>query len=290
MSIRVVCTTCHSVSEVVDEAMGAQATCPFCSAVFEVPNETFSDTLTSPVARTSSHAAANGRSEAATSARRRPLTDTPIDWGQLDPRKCCQIAIELYKAHPRLLLAAHSLYLVAMFGSSWLLQSLSAAGRADLAGILQFASIALILYLNIAVSLLALRVARNDIAEVGFLLTGGDRLLRILAFNLLFTLIVGIGCVGFVVPGIYLATRYWSGSWFILDQNCTVFEAFGLAAQFSDGNRLPSVMLGVISLCLAVCGVAFFGIGLLLVYPLLTLIWTIAYLMITRQPIERPVA
>ncbi len=281
--IRVVCTACHSASEVFDEAAGSQAVCPFCSNVFDVPVATSAvsaDPVDNPYAAPAVMAP----------SRRVPLTSAPIEWGQLDPRVCCRIAAELYRRHAGILLSAHCLFFGVMIGSSWLLQSLVDRGLVDLAGLLQFGIIAANLYLNIGLSLLGLRLARNEPTQMNVLFTGGSRLLRLLVFSILFGLLIVVGCVGFIVPGIYFAARFWAGGMFIIDQNCSAFEAFGLASRFSEGNRLASLMLGLISLGVGVCGASLFGIGLIFVGPFLTLIWVVAYLMLTRQPLQRPLA
>ena len=229
------------------------------------------------------------KSKDAMFVRRSPLSSFPIEWGQIDPRACVHLSMELYATNLGHLLIAHLLYVVCMLSSTFLLNSLAASGQQTLASVFQLIAMAFIVYINVGLFLLALTVARHQPIATGILFSGGDRVFRVLIFNVLYAILTFIGCIGFIVPGVYIASRFWSGGLFIIDQNCSVFEAFGYAGRFSEGNRLPSLMLGLLSLGLAAFGLSLFGVGLIVVYPLITLIWTVAYLMMTRQPIQRPV-
>lgn len=301
MSIRVLCTECHSASQVVDDAAGYQATCPFCESVFDVPAQ--------PVSAVRDQAAqlAAQASTPSLFLRGRPLSSGIIELGRIDPRSCGKIAIKLYKAHPRLLLASHLIYFATFVGFSLCIEALAKSGKTEVAGALQMFAIPITMFLNMGLTIVCLHIARNEEADVTAMISGADRLLRVVVFNVLLAILVGLTSIGFLVPGIYMALRFWSGSHFIVDRNCGVFEAFGLAGSHSDGNRIPSLMLalmsvGVLSLVAPsvliasslpvspVLGALPFFAAVVIVLPLITLMWTVAYLMLTRQSIELPTA
>lgn len=277
MLIKVVCTECHSSSQVEAAAQGAQATCPFCASTFDVP-------------------AAGEQQAVEAAAPVDPFADESVAWGQMDTTICIRHGFELYKSQPRALLVAH---VVNFLGLSLAFESVVLAGTSGVGGVLQMFALALMMFFKVGLTLIGLRVARNKSAELPVLFAGARVLPRFIVANIVLVVLFVVGCIGFVVPGIYLLTRFWSAGMFVVDKKCTVSEAFAMAGQFSEGNRLPSLMLGLICFGMMVMvsttlvltpifGNLPFLVAMLLISPWLTMIWTVAYLMITRQPIYIP--
>jgi len=106
-------------------------------------------------------------------------------------------------------------------------------------------------------------------------------------------LLVIAGLCLLIVPGIYLGMRYWAGVHFIVDRDVGFAEAFRLSSEFTAGNVMQSVFVGMYAMVAMLCALltALLGplvlVGLLLALPLNTLLWTVSFLLITRQPIPR---
>jgi uncharacterized membrane protein len=96
-----------------------------------------------------------------------------------------------------------------------------------------------------------------------------------------------VGLLFLIVPGIYLAVRYWPGAHFIIDRGVSMREAFQLASAHTEGNLGQSVLLALYGFAVFVVGLLMCYIGLFVTLPLYSMLWTTAYLMITRQPIHQ---
>ena len=104
---------------------------------------------------------------------------------------------------------------------------------------------------------------------------------------LLFGIIVGLGCLALIVPGVYLAMRYWSFMHFIVDKDCGIMESLKLAGEASKGNMGETFLLGLISFGLVILGYIMLCFGILVTMPVIYLSLTIAYLMMTAQPFRQ---
>lgn len=132
-----------------------------------------------------------------------------------------------------------------------------------------------------------LACARGQNPEFGVLFSGGQWFLRGLGGTILFNLMVGIGMVALIVPGVYLALRYWPYLHFIVDQDCSVGNAFSRAGEATKNNMGEGFLLGLIGFGLAILGLIMFCVGILFTAPLVHLAWTVSYLMITAQPFKQ---
>ena len=264
---KVRCTKCHSLSLVTEEALGGEAKCPFCETIFVAARVNEPEESLDPKAK------------------------HPLMLGKLDPAVALKLSWEISTANLLILFVLFVAHLVYF----WLVAMLWAAifdselpfweSVALLVGIPPA-----VMWLNIGLTKVTLQLARGIPTPAETVFSGLNRLVRVMIFNFVFSIIIAIGSIAFIVPGVFLMLRFWSGTYFIIDRNCSVSEAFQLASQFSEWNKVSSLQLGCISLGLAVLSfVCFFGFGLLFVLPFINFMWTIAYMMMTRQPIQRPV-
>lgn len=80
-------------------------------------------------------------------------------------------------------------------------------------------------------------------------------------------IIVILGFLALIIPGIYLALRYQFVSWSIVDKNMTATEAMEASSKMTENIKLKLLLfLIVIALMNAVAGMLF-GIGLIVTVP-----------------------
>ncbi len=265
VAIKVRCTSCHSIAEVTDEAMGAQAKCPFCDAVFDVAVE--EDVIAEPS----------------------PDAGNWMELGKLEPAVAFQLSWEILCANWLVLFISHLVFIGSVVAVD-VAQSLATnVGLEGLRPLIQAVGLPVLIWVQIGLTKLTLEIARGKSSPVETIFSGAKFLPRIVVFYLVFLVLVAIGCIAFIVPGVYLLLRFWSGWYFIIDRDCRVSEAFQMASKYSEWNKIPSLQIGCLAFGLAMLGMLFFGIGFLLVFPLINMVWTIGYLMMTRQPIQRPI-
>ena len=150
-----------------------------------------------------------------------------------------------------------------------------------------FISQAVQIFLTIGFVRILLEVSRGRRPEFGMLFSGGPWFLRAFFGGLLYGLMVVLGCIALLLPGIYLALRYWPYLHFIVDKNCGVGQSFSLAGQATKDNMGEGVIMALISFGLMMLGLLMLCIGVFATLPLVSLCWTIAYLMITGQPFKQ---
>lgn len=88
---------------------------------------------------------------------------------------------------------------------------------------------------------------------------------------LAYGLIVGLGLVLFVVPGLLWATRYAFATTLVVDRGLDPLAALRESARLTHGARLPVLGFLAAALLMNVLGAAAFGVGLVLTVPISTL-------------------
>lgn len=101
--------------------------------------------------------------------------------------------------------------------------------------------------------------------------------------SFLFAFMVGIGFVLFIIPGLYLLTRYGFFPFFIIDKDLGPIDALKSAAQLTKGIRWHTFLLFLACIGLNILGVICFGIGILITVPVTLLALTLVYRKLTAE-------
>lgn len=135
--------------------------------------------------------------------------------------------------------------------------------------------------LSIFLSLGATRIGLNIVSgkqiSISMLFGGGKHLLRAVGASLLYALMVCVGLVLLVVPGIYLALRFGYFQAAIVDRNLGIIDAFKYSSSLTTNNRMNLLGLALVSLLIAMVGCLALFFGLLIAFPVISLAWTAAY-------------
>ena len=92
----------------------------------------------------------------------------------------------------------------------------------------------------------------------------------------------------FILFILYIILTYWNYTYFIVDRNCGVIEAFRLAKVHASGNRLSIFVIGLIISGLGFLGVLACCLGWIATTPYCLLLLVITYLSMTGQPFVQP--
>lgn len=318
MAIEVVCTQCNAKLQVPDEAAGAQAKCPHCEAVFEIdaagaPADGMApphvpDSSAPPVPPPADLGATTPYGDpnlhfdspsdpqnpyAAPSSAAAPLSQSevakgPLELGRLDPGMCLQLAWDLFKSNIPLLLTTHLTFLVISILIQVVTDNLQDNGAA--VAVLTIFGTAVNWFLTIGIIKVTLDVARGKSVEYMEMFSGGPLFVRVVIVNILYGLMVMFGLLLFIVPGIYLAMKFWPAQYFVIDRDMEVMDAFRAAGEFTNGNKGQSLLLSLLSAAVSIVGFLALCVGFIVAYPIITLMWSVGFMMITRQPIARPQA
>jgi uncharacterized membrane protein len=139
------------------------------------------------------------------------------------------------------------------------------------------------LYLAIGEKQILLRLARRQPAKFSELFGGAPLFLPVLGASLLFSLALLLGLLLLIAPGIVVIVIWWSSLSFVVDRKSGVLESFSLAAKISQNNWGTTLILVLMSISIPILGCMVLCIGFLFALPLVSLLWTVAYLMMSGQ-------
>jgi uncharacterized membrane protein len=141
-------------------------------------------------------------------------------------------------------------------------------------------------YVMAGVVQFALRVARGDRPEFGFVFSGGRYFVPMLGGTLLYSLGVTAGAMLCIVPGLFLAGCWVPYSAFIVDKGMSPVAALSASWQATTPYRTNALVYILLSIVVGIAGVLACGIGALLVsFPLLMVSNAYVYLkLIGEQP------
>ena len=300
MPIEFYCSECQQRLQVPDGSANKQAQCPNCSAILFVPAATASaaqiDTAPLPGPAQPSSPSNAPNPYAAPSATFDPSSSASgqLSWHNFDPGHALTTAWELFKPTAGILIAAYLIQL----GFSFAISFASGISIAIAEQVIGNPNAPLVILIQLGTSLLnqliqgwltlgfmriSLAIARRQPATVGMLFSGAPYLLRYIGSSILFGIAVTIGLVLLIVPGVYLILTYWSYLYFIVDRDCGVMESFQLAGEYGSGNRMNFFVLALMSMGIMLLGLLACGVGILVAGPLVLLMISVAYLMMTGQ-------
>ncbi len=133
------------------------------------------------------------------------------------------------------------------------------------------------MWIGLGMTRIGLNLVSGKPVAVAQLFGEGDKLLRIIGASVLFALMVGLGVLLFIAPGIYLALRYGQYMVAIVDRDLGIMDAFAYSSALTTRNRLHLFLLGLLALAIILVGLLAFGIGLILAGPLVWLSALVAY-------------
>jgi len=99
--------------------------------------------------------------------------------------------------------------------------------------------------------------------------------------TILYALIVGIGLVLFVIPGVIFGVRYLFYAYFVFERGARPVEALTQSAAATQGVRWDVFLFGVVMLLLILLGALALVVGLLITIPLVYVATARAYRTLT---------
>lgn len=138
---------------------------------------------------------------------------------------------------------------------------------------------------TIGVQRAALRTTRGGTPSFADMLTT-ENLLRYVLFTLVYVLLVVLGMILCIVPGLLAAFFLQLGPYFVLDRGARVRETITSSASAVRANLGPALLMLLVNVLAVLVGSMFYGLPTLVTLPLATLFTAHMY----RQFIAEPVA
>lgn len=138
------------------------------------------------------------------------------------------------------------------------------------------------MYLGIGQAQIALKLARRQPANFSDLFSGGEKFLYVFVASLLAGVVVLVSLITIVGP-IILALMFWPFYWLIVDGRAGIIESFSIGRMVADKNWGTVFVLALLNLGINLLGCMALCIGMLFSIPLGTMLFAVAYLMMSGQ-------
>lgn len=139
------------------------------------------------------------------------------------------------------------------------------------------------MWVQMGVTSASVKAARGeDIAIGDFFLTWG-KVGRYIVGEMLCGLIVGVGMILLVVPGVIWAMRYCMSGYYIVTQDAGPIQALRLSEAATEGHKGELFGLALRSLGVVVLGALCLGVGLLWAMPTVEIAWASVFLELSGQ-------
>ncbi len=133
------------------------------------------------------------------------------------------------------------------------------------------------IFLTVGATRIGLNLVSGREISVGMLFAGGKKFLPALGASILYGLMVFVGFILLVVPGIYLALRYGQFMVAIVDKDMGVMESLKYSSSLTTNNRLNLLLLGLLHFLVMVAGCLALCVGTLFALPVVWLSAIVAY-------------
>lgn len=121
------------------------------------------------------------------------------------------------------------------------------------------------------VSMASIRVALDlsvqEKPKWSSIVTGFPLVIKFILAELLYVVVVSIGFILLLAPGIYWGLKYLFFGYFIVDKGVGPMEAFEMSSKLTDGAKWDLLGFVIISWLITLIGMLLFGVGLFAAIP-----------------------
>lgn len=119
------------------------------------------------------------------------------------------------------------------------------------------------------------------------------KLVKFFVASVLYGLLVGLGLLLLIVPGIYFALKYQFYPYFIVSKNAGIMESGKLSAEITKGVKIQILGFWLMSLVIVIAGALALGVGLLVAIPVVSIGYAYVFNKLRSHmnaaPLEMPV-
>lgn len=213
----------------------------------------------------------------------------------LEVTNCIKRGIELTKRHFGAILVIGIVYILISMGvgfvegfvTSLVTPSAPEGGGyafSPLAVPIQIVSAIISLVLAAGVTRAALNICAGREANVGNLFGEAGKVITLTAASILFYIMLVVGLLLLIVPGIFVALRFGFFVTAIVDRNLSAIDALKYSYRITTNNALSLFGLGILCFMIALAGALVLLVGLIFALPVITLAFTLAYRFLQYGP------
>ena len=153
-------------------------------------------------------------------------------------------------------------------------------------GLLDLIGLILRIWLNFNLLVVTIRMFDDVKPDWRDLFIWREETLSYAGASILYGLIVFLGCLVFLIPGIYFAVKYSFFGFLIADKKMGAFDALKVSGQLTDGAKWLLVGFGFASLGVIILGTLALGIGLFVALPVISIALVFVYRSLYAQTFD----
>lgn len=131
-----------------------------------------------------------------------------------------------------------------------------------------------------------LKISRGMQASFGEIMGGGKYFWKLIGGSILYGLIVLVGYLLLIIPGIIWQYKYGMFSYLIIDKDMGPIEAIKESGALMYGNKWKLFFLQLLMIPIVFAGILFFGVGILAAIPVVTLMSVSFYRIISGENVS----
>jgi uncharacterized membrane protein len=202
-------------------------------------------------------------------------------------REAFKFGWETFKKHAALLIGVT----VLMCAVQIFLSSIAGESRGVVSFLLNIISIAVSVVMGIGFIRILLSIVGGQLADWRMLFSSanGPLLGRYIGMSILSMIVVGVGFILLVIPGIIASIALCFAAYIVIEQGSGPVEALKESAALTKGHRWNLFLFGILAGLLNVAGAILFGIGLVVTIPVTALAATYIYTKFRDASVPGPV-
>lgn len=176
-----------------------------------------------------------------------------------------------------------------IFFVSGIFSSLSEGPYKDIeptSGLLALIGLLLRIWLNFNFLVLIIRIFDGVKPEWRDLFVWHEETIAYVGASILYGIMVLVGCLFLIIPGLYLAVKYGFYGFLIADKKLGAFDALKASGQLTDGVKWLLVGYGLASIGILLLGALAFGIGLFVALPVVSIALAFVYRSLSAQTFD----
>ncbi len=107
--------------------------------------------------------------------------------------------------------------------------------------------------------------------------------LNYLLGSIVYGLLIAIGLILFIIPGVYFALKFQFASYFIIDKGVDPITAFKMSSKMTQGMKINLLLFDILLFLVIIAGFLALGVGLVLAVPTTSVALAFVYRKLSSQ-------
>jgi len=140
------------------------------------------------------------------------------------------------------------------------------------------------IFISIGLIKAMMHIVRDEPVELNTLFSGKDQVLKYILVSILLSILIGLGFILLILPGIYLMLRFMFVPYLLVDkEDMSIEDLFSASSTMTKGIKFNLFLYGITIFIMNVIGMIPLGFGLLITMPVSFLSFIVLYETLLRD-------